>query len=452
MGLEAGNGFITGLVATNPVGATDPKSQGDDHLRLIKAALLGSFPNIGGAVTLTHTQINEAARLSVANVFTAVQQITASGASVILRDTGGGSNQKQVAIASGAGNFAITSYTDAGAPQDNALVAHRNTSGNFDTLALTATAITLNGVAATDFARLSQANIFAAQLTLANAGALVIKSGTTGAGINNYISFQDSGSVERAYVGFGIGASSIFSVRNTVAGAELRLSSNGGSITLDGVAATDFARLSQSNTFTGATQTLSNASPSLTINETDGNNTAPVQFQNAGNPRATIGSAHAASAVIAGTADGDFAISLVNGGLFFSGNNGATAHLKLSNAGVVTTPNASASEVGYKGTPPNTQNGNYTLVLADAGGLIAKQSGAGNTLTIPANGSVAFPIGTIITIDNDSGNAVSIAITTDVLELAGTGATGTRTLSDNGSCSIQKIAATKWRIAGTGVS
>lgn len=57
MGLESGS-FISALVATNPIGATDPKSQGDDHLRFIKAKLLETFPNINGAVTPTHTELN----------------------------------------------------------------------------------------------------------------------------------------------------------------------------------------------------------------------------------------------------------------------------------------------------------------------------------------------------------------------------------------------------------
>jgi hypothetical protein len=57
MGLETGS-FISALVSTNPVGATDPKSQGDDHLRFIKAKLLETFPNVTGAVTSTHLELN----------------------------------------------------------------------------------------------------------------------------------------------------------------------------------------------------------------------------------------------------------------------------------------------------------------------------------------------------------------------------------------------------------
>jgi hypothetical protein len=49
--------YIDDLVATNPDGA-DPKSEGDNHLRLIKSVLLASFPNVGGAVSATHTELN----------------------------------------------------------------------------------------------------------------------------------------------------------------------------------------------------------------------------------------------------------------------------------------------------------------------------------------------------------------------------------------------------------
>jgi microcystin-dependent protein len=45
MGLEAAT-YLASLVTTNPVGSTDAKSQGDDHLRLIKSTLKNSFPNI----------------------------------------------------------------------------------------------------------------------------------------------------------------------------------------------------------------------------------------------------------------------------------------------------------------------------------------------------------------------------------------------------------------------
>ena len=56
MGLETGT-YISDLVTTNPAGSDDP-SQGDDHLRLLKTTLKTTFPNVTGAVTATHTELN----------------------------------------------------------------------------------------------------------------------------------------------------------------------------------------------------------------------------------------------------------------------------------------------------------------------------------------------------------------------------------------------------------
>lgn len=50
MGLETGN-YISDLVPTNPTPG-DPKSAGDDHVRLLKAALLNCFPGFTGVVLL----------------------------------------------------------------------------------------------------------------------------------------------------------------------------------------------------------------------------------------------------------------------------------------------------------------------------------------------------------------------------------------------------------------
>lgn len=56
MALESGS-FIDSLNSQNPV-ATDGLAQADDHLRLIKATIKATFPNITGAVTVTHTDLN----------------------------------------------------------------------------------------------------------------------------------------------------------------------------------------------------------------------------------------------------------------------------------------------------------------------------------------------------------------------------------------------------------
>ena len=118
-----------------------------------------------------------------------------------------------------------------------------------------------------------------------------------------------------------------------------------------------------------------------------------------------------------------------------------------------TVTNSNAAQPGYKGVPVNTQNGNYTLLLTDAGKMIRKSSGgAGETITIPANSATAFPVGTVIEIVNDGGGNLSIAITTDTLEQFVTGNTGTRTLADNGKAVLEKVTSTLWKISGLGLS
>lgn len=56
MALESAT-YISDLNSSNP-DAADVIGQGDDHLRLIKGAIKTTFPNITGAVTPTHTELN----------------------------------------------------------------------------------------------------------------------------------------------------------------------------------------------------------------------------------------------------------------------------------------------------------------------------------------------------------------------------------------------------------
>ena len=101
----------------------------------------------------------------------------------------------------------------------------------------------------------------------------------------------------------------------------------------------------------------------------------------------------------------------------------------------------------------NSQSAAYPLVLTDAGKFILHPTADNNarTFTIPANGSVAYTVGTMITFVNQI-NTVTIAITTDTMTLAGAGTTGSRTLAANGIATAMKIASTDWIISGTGLT
>lgn len=117
------------------------------------------------------------------------------------------------------------------------------------------------------------------------------------------------------------------------------------------------------------------------------------------------------------------------------------------------TTSTAAVGAGYMGLPQvQVSSGGRTLVAGDAGKHLYMTTTSGQTVTIPANSSVAFPVGTTITIVNANNISTSIAITTDALRLAGTTSTGTRTLASNGVCTLIKIASTEWISSGNGLS
>jgi len=110
--------------------------------------------------------------------------------------------------------------------------------------------------------------------------------------------------------------------------------------------------------------------------------------------------------------------------------------------------------VGFRNIPQNSRSADYTLVLTDSGKHIFHPVGDNNarTFTIPANSSVAYPIGTALTFINMAVANVTIAITTDTLVLSSAGTTGSRTLATNGSATCIKITSTSWLISGSGLT
>ena len=109
----------------------------------------------------------------------------------------------------------------------------------------------------------------------------------------------------------------------------------------------------------------------------------------------------------------------------------------------------SADSIGLRGIPQNAQTGAYTLALTDAGKHVSNTTGG---FVIPANGSVAFPIGTAVVMFNNSSSPQNVSITTDTLRQAGTTSTGTRALGAYGVATVLKVTSTTWVISGTGVS
>lgn len=139
-------------------------------------------------------------------------------------------------------------------------------------------------------------------------------------------------------------------------------------------------------------------------------------------------------------------VPLLNGVNSWSG-------LQTLAAGADVTPAAtpSTTAVGYLGAPQNLLAGSYTMVMSDAGKSFYHTSGTAHQLTIPANASVAFPIGTVMAGVNENGAGIlTLAITSDTLRWGSS--TGSRSIAANGTFSLLKVAATVWRLTGDGIS
>jgi len=110
--------------------------------------------------------------------------------------------------------------------------------------------------------------------------------------------------------------------------------------------------------------------------------------------------------------------------------------------------------VGFRNIPINSNSSSYTTVLSDSGKAILHPSTDTNarTFTIPANSSVAYPLGTAITFINMTAAVVTIAITSDTMYLSGSGNTGSRSLAQYGSATAIKLTSTTWLIGGSGLT
>ena len=116
-------------------------------------------------------------------------------------------------------------------------------------------------------------------------------------------------------------------------------------------------------------------------------------------------------------------------------------------AGVVGT----AANAGYMGIPQNaTTTGSYTITAADNGKTI--YCTATRTLTIDSNANLALPKGFTFAVVAASGATVTIAITTDTMNLSPAGTTGSRTLAPYGVAAFQKLDTTLWIASGSGLT
>ena len=98
----------------------------------------------------------------------------------------------------------------------------------------------------------------------------------------------------------------------------------------------------------------------------------------------------------------------------------------------------------------NDQTGTtYTPVLTDAYQVLVTRSNAGaSTMTIPTNASVAFPVGTVITVLNKGVGLVSISGAVGVTILSAGAVAAIPTLAQYKSCAIMQTSANNWYVVG----
>jgi hypothetical protein len=142
-----------------------------------------------------------------------------------------------------------------------------------------------------------------------------------------------------------------------------------------------------------------------------------------------------------------------------TGDSPQFAGIELGHASDTTLSRIAAGVLGVEGNalypnvPLNDKSSAYTFVLADAGQGFRHPTSDNNprTWTIPANASVAFPVGTVIVGLNEI-NTLTVAITSDTLVLVGSGSTGSRTVAAHSMFTLWKVASTRWYIQGAGVT
>lgn len=131
---------------------------------------------------------------------------------------------------------------------------------------------------------------------------------------------------------------------------------------------------------------------------------------------------------------------------------GQQEQLRFATSGSITSANL-ADAVGYKGLPQNQRTSGYTLALSDMGKHIYATAGS-FTITIPANSTTAFPVGTAITIVVEDAAKTLAPAGGVTLVLAGTGAatTGSRTLAIGSVATVIKVQTDRWYVSGSGVT
>lgn len=445
MGLEVFN-FVDSLVITNPVGATDQKQQGDDHIRGVKTVIVNSFPNFTGAMTLTHLQLNDAAQLSVANVFTVGQRIEALSPLLFFFDTDAAADNGKWRVNAASELFRVQLVDDAETGTVTAIEIQR-TANVIDSIELDALQIILDGVVrvidagGTDFVDFEQDGT---DLTIA----ATLTDNIRISGLTGGLLLEDSASIN------------VFDSTNTDF-VGIRHDDTDGVFDFFQCLDVEFGR---DNPPTGQYRFTNNASADTQLILTDnGTDVAFVQSTAAAGARLRS-LVHGAPVVLDGedgggtpqtilTGDPDGAAQVMYNGTARLATQDVTATGNTTGATVDDSAGV-ARDVGFNVLPIFNINTSDTLEKAHCG-FRNRLGGANNaTLTLPEAADLDFPVNGVTYLEVDTGT-YTIAEGSDTtlsVRVPGTGlvdSTGGATVEAGGFATIMRVSAAGFEIFGS---
>jgi hypothetical protein len=126
----------------------------------------------------------------------------------------------------------------------------------------------------------------------------------------------------------------------------------------------------------------------------------------------------------------------------------------VSGGNIITTGNVTGNTagfaIGYRDIPQVSLASNVTTALTDAGKHYYSVSASNLSLTIANNTSVAWPVGTAISVINRGTANVTVAPAAGVsLYLAGNSTSANRVVTTYGMATVMNVAANVWMINGT---
>lgn len=157
-----------------------------------------------------------------------------------------------------------------------------------------------------------------------------------------------------------------------------------------------------------------------------------------------------ASVVNTGTGSGDVPLNSSLGALAYLASVGTS---QIANNAVTVAKIADVDIRAIKSVDIITANAARTFPLTDNGGAVYKTNTTAYSWTVPANATVAHPVGTVITVCNlgTAGDVTIVQASGVTLTKLGDGSTGNRVLKPYGKATLHKNATNGWDIIGIGL-